>query len=274
MVTAALSCLLTGGLAFGFSALIPSLQDAGVFQEDCRDTAPCRAQHMHMIWIFTAGTAASALSTWPQGILMDWLGPRICGVVFNTAVAVGCALFSMGGSGPWQLTYTAGFTLLAVGGSGVFVSTVTFGNLLPEHAGFLTAILVCCFDASTVMFQAFAFSVSLGAKIPILFQVYALLSATLAAAAGLFWPAAPVAGPRKQHASTGGYDVWSKILRLDFALFAYSVVVNVVCLNFFLVSVYPRMRSVAPENARMLNSSFAVLLPAGPGPSGEALGLH
>ena len=264
VVTGALSCLLTGGLAFGFSALIPSLESAGVFAEDCHEKVPCRAQHMHMIWVFTAGSAASALSTLPQGILMDFLGPRFCGLTFGTAVALGCALFSLGGL--WSFAYTIGFVLLAVGGSGVYIGVLGFGNLFPNNAGLVAAIFVGCFDASVVIFRVLAFLMSLGVPVLTIFQAYALLSASLAAAAGLLWPTASVDG-RQNHQrreESGGDGFWSKIRSLDFALFAYTVTVDVVCVNFFLVTVYPRLRSVVTANeAKMLNSSFAVLLPAG-----------
>ncbi|CAE7278928.1 FMP42, partial [Symbiodinium natans] len=262
VVTAALSCLLTGGLAFGFSALIPRLERDGAFREDCHEKHPCHAQRMHLIWVFTAGISASGLSTLPQGILIDSLGPKASGLAFGTAVAVGCALFSLGGL--WEHAYITGFVLLAVGGSGVYVSALSFGNLFPRHAGFVAAIFVGCFDASMVIFQVLSLLISLGLRVSTIFRAYALLSALLAAAAGLLWPAAPVAGKnRESHEEPEGDGFWSKLQSLDFVLFAFTVIVDVLCVNFFLATVWPRLRSVAPDDAKMLNSSLAVLLPAG-----------
>ena len=265
VLTAALSCLLTSGLAFGFSALIPSLVDFGAFREDCQHHAPCHAQRMALVWVFVLGTSASALSTLPQGILMDYWGPRACGVLFGAAVALGCFLFSLSGSGLWRAAYSTGFVLMAVGGSGVFVSTVSFCNLFPRHAGLIIATLVACFDASSGIFQALAFLISLGVGVPTVFRLYAVLSAFLATAAGLYWPTAPVvvSDKKEDEADLKNSDFWSKAKSLDFALFTYTMVVDVLCANFFLVTVYPRVLSVTPNTAKMLNSAFAVLLPAG-----------
>lgn len=264
--TAFLSCFFVAGLTFGFSALMPSLVDDGAFHEECihKERKTCHAQRLHLVWVFTLGSSASALSTLPQGILLDWLGPRMCGLIFNATVAAGCVLFSMGGSGLWQAAYTMGFVLIAVGGSGVFVSTISFGNLFPNNSGLILAMLVACFDASMVIFELQALLISSGMTVQTTMRLYALLPAALAVAASLLWPSANVPGAQERRSDDSkSTDFWGKVLSADFLLFVYAAVVDVLCVNYFIATVYPRMLSVHHRDANMLNSTFAFLLPAG-----------
>jgi len=268
--TAFLSCFFAAGLTFGFSALMPSLLDDGVFHEDCfhKEHRTCHAQRLHLVWVFTLGASASALSTLPQGILLDWLGPRTCGLIFNATVAAGCVLFSMGGPGLWQTAYTTGFVLIAVGGSGVFVSTISFGNLFPGHAGLILAMLVACFDASMVIFELLALLISSGMAVRTTMRLYALLPAALAVCASLVWPRANAPGEQERQTSgsedsKSDLDFWGKVLSADFFLFVYAAVVDVLSVNYFVATVFPRLLSVRHSDAKMLNSAFAFLLPAG-----------
>ncbi|CAK9114691.1 unnamed protein product [Durusdinium trenchii] len=212
--------------------------------------------------MFAATTSLLNIAALPSGAFLDRYGPRATGMFFCTLIALGCLVFA---EGPHhELAYVAGFLLMGVSGPCIFNSTLSFGNLFPKHVGLITASLVGCFDASSAVFATLAHFMTDGMSFSETFHLYMVIPALCALMAAR-WPTMPVELPEEDVSldELSGRSLQNICWSVDFLLLSYTASVTMICINFFIATVYPQMHSTSEEEATFLNSEFAALLPAG-----------
>ena len=109
--------LLTAGIVFGWASLLPVLRDDGM---DLPPSAFAR--------IFTHGAIGNYLSSLPLGLVLDKFGPKTCGILSSTLVAIGLVLCARGTNGSPTCLDT-GFALLGFAGPGVQLPTLHIARL-------------------------------------------------------------------------------------------------------------------------------------------------
>lgn len=263
VVSSIIVCLTNTGLAFGFSALVPSLLKIGAFHDRCDTLKVCHQQVSCLTGMFSMTTSLLNIAALPSGAILDHCGPRATGTFFCMVVAVGCVIFSQGPAN--ELAYTFGFLLFGVSGPCIFNCTLSFGNLFPARAGLVTAALVGSFDASSAVFVALSLALQSGLSFGVTFSGFAVIPA-LGAVMALAWPKAPVEMEDEDFGDEMPQrSVQSICSGSEFWMLAYTVSVTMVCINFFIATAFAQMLHVTDsiEEAEKLNSAFAVFLPAG-----------
>ncbi|KAF3925231.1 hypothetical protein ABW20_dc0104591 [Dactylellina cionopaga] len=154
---AAIYCLLTAGVVFGYAAIKPVLIAEGVYRDRCTDEEldegkrVCFGQELHLNFMFTCAAVATNVCALPVGTILDKYGPRISGIIGATFFAVGCVLFAFA----WELPFDAyipAYLFLALGGPFVFISSFQLSNTFPTNSGFILSLLTGAFDASSAVF--------------------------------------------------------------------------------------------------------------------------
>ncbi|TAQ88992.1 hypothetical protein B7494_g2656 [Chlorociboria aeruginascens] len=98
--------------------------------------------------VAAVGTNVAAL---PVGAILDHFGPRICGTMGSTLLAVGAVLFAFAAELPFD-AYIPGYLLLALGGPFIFISSFQLSNTFPQYSGLILALLTGAFDSSSAVF--------------------------------------------------------------------------------------------------------------------------
>eukprot|EP00913_Durusdinium_trenchii_P004930 g4577.t1 len=174
----------------------------------------CVAQISGLTGMFAATTSLLNIAALPSGAFLDRYGPRATGMFFCTLIALGCLVFA---EGPHhELAYVAGFLLMGVSGPCIFNSTLSFGNLFPKHVGLITASLVGCFDASSAVFATLAHFMTDGMSFSETFHLYMDVSLD------------ELSGRSLQNIC------WS----VDFLLLSYTASVTMICINFFIATIF------------------------------------
>lgn len=160
LVCASLWCLFAAGIVFGFAAFKTILIDEGIYSGLChRDEAsettvtPCIEQDLKLNLLFTIAAAVTNVIALPVGWILDYYGPRICGIV--GALWLMAASFTFKWSKQLESyidPYMTGYTLLAIGGPFVFISCFQLANSFPQRSGTILALISGSFDSSSALF--------------------------------------------------------------------------------------------------------------------------
>ncbi|RDL36889.1 uncharacterized protein BP5553_06241 [Venustampulla echinocandica] len=160
VVTAAIYCLFSAGIVFGYAALKPILIREGVYRNYCTEEElekgmrTCFDQEIRLNLMFTVAAVGTNVAALPIGAILDILGPRVCGIIGSFLLASGALLFAFA----WQLPFDGfipGYLLLALGGPFVFISSFQLSNTFPKHSGLILALLTGAFDSSSAVFLVY-----------------------------------------------------------------------------------------------------------------------
>lgn len=100
---AILYCLFAAGVVFGYAAIKPVLIDEGVYKNYCTEeelregTSPCYLQEIRLNLMFTIAAVSTNVAALPIGTILDRYGPRVCGIIGSTLLALGALLFAFAG---------------------------------------------------------------------------------------------------------------------------------------------------------------------------------
>mmetsp|Transcript_63 Transcript_63/g.163 ORF Transcript_63/g.163 Transcript_63/m.163 type:complete len:457 (+) Transcript_63:70-1440(+) len=277
VATAVSACVLNAGVAFGFSALLPSLVYHGAFGDLCgsahRHGYACPDQSTALTGMFTLTTSALNLAAMPSGCIIDFFGPKATATMALLIQSIGFALFACGGDGlTGHALYFGGFLILGVSGPVVMNCVFSFANMFPGREGFITASMVGAFDAASSVFVVLAALLDRGMGFQRVFLGYATVPIAMAFVAVLLWPRGAVeknfkvdVPRRRSEAATGLHHapVSQQIRTPEFLLAAYACSVNMLTLNFFIATALLQMQQVQPSEAEALTKAFSILLPLG-----------
>jgi multisubunit Na+/H+ antiporter MnhC subunit len=129
--------------------------------------------------MFTIAAVSTNVAALPIGTILDRYGPRVCGIIGSTFLAVGAALFSLAARFSFD-GYIPGYFFLALGGPFVFISSFQLSNCFPAHSGLILALLTGAFDSSSALFLLFRilyFATDGGIDTQTLFLVYLVVPA-------------------------------------------------------------------------------------------------
>lgn len=104
--------------------------------------------------MFTVAAVSTNVAALPIGTILDRYGPRVCGLMGGTFVAIGCVLFAFA----WDFErngfdgYIPGYFFLALGGPFIFISSFQLSNTFPRYSGLILALLTGSFDTSSAIF--------------------------------------------------------------------------------------------------------------------------
>jgi MFS family permease len=104
--------------------------------------------------MFTVAAVMTNVAALPIGAVLDRWGPRACGLLGGTFVAIGCLFFAFA----WSMKesgfdgYIPGYAFLALGGPFVFISSFQLSNTFPRYSGLILALLTGSFDTSSAIF--------------------------------------------------------------------------------------------------------------------------
>lgn len=129
---------LIGGIVFGWASIDRTMLKA-TENEGGADLAPSQTTQL-----FTYASSTSMLSTLFLGPLLDAYGPRICLMVSQTLVLIGCACFSRA-EYFWQ--FIVGVFLMAFGGPGMGISIIHVANLFAKNQ----FLAVSCLSGSVTL---------------------------------------------------------------------------------------------------------------------------
>lgn len=101
--------------------------------------------------MFTAAAVATNVCAMPVGTLLDYYGPRVCGIIGSILLAIGALLMGFASQLPLD-AYIPGYIFLALGGPFVFISSFQLSNAFPQNSGFILALLTGAFDSSSALF--------------------------------------------------------------------------------------------------------------------------
>lgn len=104
--------------------------------------------------MFTVAAVTTNVFALPVGTILDRYGPRVCGIIGSTLMAIGITLFASGQDVSFD-AFTPGYLFLALGGPFVFISSFHLSNCFPAHSGLILALLTGAFDSSSALFLIF-----------------------------------------------------------------------------------------------------------------------
>jgi MFS family permease len=183
---AVLACLqnsLVGGLVYGWASITPmltgSVEDGGG-----------NLSHEETILIFAWASSVGMVSTLLLGWVLDRFGPRVCSVIANASILVGCQLFAI--STEFK-SFAIATLFMSFGGPGIQVSIVHLANLFPENQFLTLSFLNGTISFSFAVFAAFDYLWETYPAVTYraLFQYYCLVIVLSLSASVLYWPDKP-----------------------------------------------------------------------------------
>ena len=184
---AAIECLLTSGVIFGWAPLQMILQEEGIYGEVCANGPPCQEQAAKLQMIYTIATSAFCFCVWPTGLVLDKYGPRVCCMMGAFFFGIGCGLMAM--SDKTQDLFLPGFVFMGIGGLPVVLAMMHLSELIPALAGTIMTIFNVMIDVSSLDLQLFRVAVSGGlCTRQDAFYYYLIVPITIFVTAPMLWP--------------------------------------------------------------------------------------
>jgi len=188
VVLACLQNSLVGGLVYGWASIDRTLLAAPASK------GGAGLLHQETTTIFSWASSVAMLSTLVLGIFLDRFGPRICSVVSNLAVCIGCQLFALADDFG---NFCFATCLMSFGGPGIQISIVHLANLFPDNQYFV----LCCLNGTiSISFAVLAIFDYLWEKYAslnfrTLFGTYSLVIIASAIISAVYWPDKPYEPP-------------------------------------------------------------------------------
>lgn len=165
LLCASIWCLFAAGVVFGFAAFKTVLISEGVYSDLCHQddgstvlssTGPCVEQDLKLNLLFTVAAGVTNVIALPVGWVLDYYGPRICGIVGALWLMTASLTFKWSNVlESYVDPYMMGYTLLAIGGPFVFISCFQLANSFPQRSGSILALISGSFDSSSALFLAY-----------------------------------------------------------------------------------------------------------------------
>lgn len=155
-----ITCILAGGVTFGFAALKSVLVSEGVYRDLCtsdelrKATPICYLQDQRLNLTFIVASVTCNMGALIVGTVLDRYGPRICGLISTVLLTVGSLCLAFAISVPFD-AFVAGSFFLALGGTFCFVPSFHLSNAFPKYQGLILALITGAFDASSAVFLGF-----------------------------------------------------------------------------------------------------------------------
>ena len=102
---------------------------------------------LHM---FSVSSSCACVSQLFLGIIQDKYSPKICSILSNILVAVGC--FTFVASSTSETLIYAGAVLIGIGGPGVQLSLFHLGNLFPDRENTIMSFITGTINLSFIVF--------------------------------------------------------------------------------------------------------------------------
>jgi MFS family permease len=193
---AVLACLqnsLVGGLVYGWASIMPmltaSLEDGGA-----------NLSHAQTMQIFSWASCVGMVSALVLGWVLDRFGPRVCSVIGNASVGIGCRLFAV--STEFE-SFAIATLLMSFGGPGIQVSIIHLANLFPENQFLTLSFLNGTISFSFAVLAGFDYLWETYPTVTYraLFEYFSLLILLSLIASVIYWPDKPFE-PQQKRASS------------------------------------------------------------------------
>jgi len=161
ILCAVISCLLAGGVVFGYAAFKPVLIAEGVYRDGCtpaeiaEDVPVCHQQEMKLNMIFTVAAVATNVCALAVGTILDQYGPRVSGLIGSILLALGCVGFEISKNVTVVDLYPASYLFLGLAGPFIYISSMNLANAFPHRSGFILSLLTGAFDSSPAVFLVY-----------------------------------------------------------------------------------------------------------------------
>jgi len=152
VVVTVINCLLAAGIVFGYAAIKPVLKKEGAYRDTCDGDDTCI--ELHLNFMFTVAAVATNIAALPIGAILDYHGPRVCGLLGACFLAVGALMLAFAGDLPFD-GFLAGYLFLALGGPFTYIASYHLSNAFPRRSGLILALLTGAFDASSALFLVY-----------------------------------------------------------------------------------------------------------------------
>mmetsp|Transcript_32067 Transcript_32067/g.42289 ORF Transcript_32067/g.42289 Transcript_32067/m.42289 type:complete len:465 (+) Transcript_32067:314-1708(+) len=169
------------GLIFGWAAI------SGTLLVDTNSGPGLSDSDTHLI--FTASCCISFISPFFLGILLDWVGPRVCNTLAQLMISGGLVLFGL--SDKNFNYFLPAMCLVAAGGPGVQCSVIHLSNLFPRSKSSITAVITGAFALSFTVFLIFNEMWRAGAGYQQIFIGYSWYSMIYVVLSLIIWPDRP-----------------------------------------------------------------------------------
>jgi MFS family permease len=149
-------CLVAAGIVFGYAAIKPVLKAEGAYRDDCEgsdlDTDVCIEIRLNLM--FTVAAVGTNVAALPIGAILDYYGPRVCGLMGSFFLACGALLLAWAKHMPFD-GFLVGYLFLALGGPFTYIASFQLSNAFPRNSGLILALLTGAFDASSALFLVY-----------------------------------------------------------------------------------------------------------------------
>jgi hypothetical protein len=145
----------SGGVIFGWQALLPILYDKGVYAESCDNgkadpTYPCLAMRSKLALVFNIACASNAGGALMAGLMMDIFGTRIARMVSGLIVCLGALLIAY--AEPESILWFPGLACIGFGGNGLQITSFHISNLFLGNERLVVSTITGSFAASACLF--------------------------------------------------------------------------------------------------------------------------
>lgn len=146
---------ISGGVIFGWQALLPVLYKKGVYAESCDGgmadpTYPCLAMRSKLALVFNVACASNAAGALVAGLLMDIFGTRIARMISGLIVCIGALMIAY--ADPESILWFPGLACIGFGGNGLQITSFHISNLFLGNERLVVSTITGSFAASACLF--------------------------------------------------------------------------------------------------------------------------
>ncbi|TYZ68596.1 hypothetical protein PybrP1_005494 [[Pythium] brassicae (nom. inval.)] len=208
---AILQCFLGAGIIFGWTSIIPVLEQERVYGELCApDERVCEAQSEKLHFAFTIAGSSSMCSNLVLGLFFDRFGPRYTKVLSLALLIVGALLMGHARYGAPVDVLLPGMALIGFAGPGVQLSGIHLSNLFPDAKALVTCCVVGALQLSFFIFTLFGLLYAhAGASLAAIFRGYALVLLLTLLGSWALDPDAPFEAPAPRRRRSTAHELLS-----------------------------------------------------------------
>eukprot|EP00802_Teleaulax_amphioxeia_P006970 Tamp_06976.p1 GENE.Tamp_06976~~Tamp_06976.p1 ORF type:complete len:612 (+),score=95.94 Tamp_06976:455-2290(+) len=146
---------LSGGVIFGWQALLPVLYEKGVYAESCDGgtedpTYPCLAMRNKLALVFNVACACNAGGALVAGFMMDICGTRVARMASGLMVCLGALMIAW--AEPESILWFPGLACIGFGGNGLQITSFHISNLFLGNERLIVSTITGSFAASASLF--------------------------------------------------------------------------------------------------------------------------
>ena len=146
---------LSGGVIFGWQALLPVLYEKGVYAGSCDGgredpSYPCLAMRNKLALVFNVACACNACGALVAGFLMDICGTRLARMASGLMVCLGALMLAY--AEPESILWFPGLACIGFGGNGLQITSFHISNLFLGNERLIVSTITGSFAASASLF--------------------------------------------------------------------------------------------------------------------------